>query len=52
MMAMGFTEACRQESIKRLPSGVSNGAAEHLLRRAVKQQDSLVLIHRDDRIHR
>ena len=52
VVTMSITETSRQESVERLPNGFSSRAAEHLLRRVIKQHHSLVLIHGDDRIHR
>src|SRR6185437_1623823 len=52
MMTMGRTEPCGQESIERLSDCFFSGTAEHLLCCSVEQHDSLILIHRDDRIHR
>jgi len=51
MVAMAFAIPCGQESIKRLPNGPLSGAAKHLLRRMVEQDDPLILIYRDNRIH-
>ena len=52
VVTMSVAETSRQESVERMSDGFSSGAAEHLLRRVVKQHHSLVLIHGDDRIHR
>ena len=52
VLPMGFAEPERDEFIQRLTEGLFRRAAKNLLCRPVKDDNPLVVIHRNDRVHR